>query len=285
MRPAWLRVLQFPLTRIVVLGSAVFFAMTTNNGFMQSFKATPLLSIAITLGMALLAIALYLAWGRWVERRAVDELSTQGMVREWTAGALIGAALITACVLILYAIGMYRIEGLNPWSFLLPAVAMALSSGIFEELFFRGVVFRSVEDMAGSWVAVVVSSLLFGFLHLLNPAGTFVGAVYISIEAGLLLAATYLLTRRLWLSMGVHMAWNYALSAIYSGVVSGGVGDPGLIRATITGPDFLTGGSFGLESSIFTLLLCTSTGIVLMILAIRRGHILPFPGKRRARFA
>jgi membrane protease YdiL (CAAX protease family) len=231
--------------------------------------------------MALAALAVYYAYGRIIERREVTELSTPGMGREWATGALIGAGLITGCVLILLALGLYRIEGLNPVSFLIPALAMAISAGTFEELFFRGVIFKSVEDMAGSWIALIVSSLVFGFVHLLNPAGTIVGAVYISIEAGLLLAAAYLLTRRLWLAMGVHMAWNYTLSAIYSGIVSGGVSDPGLIRGVFEGPQLLTGGSFGLESSVFALVLCTGAGIVMAVLAHRRGHFLPPPWMRR----
>jgi membrane protease YdiL (CAAX protease family) len=205
----------------------------------------------------------------------------RGAGREWATGALIGARLISGCVLILLVLGMYRVEGLNPVSFLLPALAMAISSGTFEELFFRGVLFKSAEDLAGSWIALVLSSLVFGFVHLLNPEGTITGAICISIEAGLLLAAACLLTRRLWIGMGVHMAWNYTLSAVFSGVVSGGVSDPGLLKSTFQGPDLLTGGSFGLESSIFALVLCTGAGIVMAILAHRRGHFLPPPWKQR----
>ena len=279
-KPWWRRVLQFPLTRVAILGSIVFVMMMLNNGFLVQFKATPLLSIAITIGMGLLAMAIYAGWGKFIECRDVSELAMPGMVREWAIGATIGAGLITCCVLMLLVLGMYRIEGLNSWTFLLPAVSMALSSGTFEELFFRGVVFRSVEDLFGSWISVAVSSLLFGFVHLLNPAGTIVGAVYISVEAGLLLAAAYLITRRLWLAIGLHMAWNYTLSAVFSGVVSGGVSDPGLIKSSMQGPDFLTGGSFGLESSVFALFLCTSAGVVLMFIAWRRGHIQPPPWKR-----
>ena len=89
-----------------------------------------------------------------------------------------------------------------------------------------------------------------------------------------------MLTRRLWLSIGFHMAWNYTQSAIFSGIVSGGVSDPGLIRSNIKGPDVLTGGSFGLESSVIAFALCTATGIVLLIMAVRRGKIVP-PGWQR----
>ena len=89
-----------------------------------------------------------------------------------------------------------------------------------------------------------------------------------------------MLTRRLWLSIGFHIAWNYTQSAIFSGIVSGGVSDPGLIRSNIKGPDVLTGGSFGLESSVIAFALCTATGIVLLIMAVKRGKIVP-PGWKR----
>ena len=280
-QPLWLRIVRSPLVRLLVLGPLLFSMMMQNNSFLETFKDRPLIAIGTTVCMALAALIIYYAYGRIIEGREVTELSTPGMGREWATGLLIGATLISGCVLILLGLGMYRIEGLNPASFLIPAVAMAISSGTFEELFFRGVLFKSVEDMAGSWIALIVSSLVFGFVHLLNPEGTIVGAIYISIEAGLLLAAAYLLTRRLWLAMGVHMAWNYTLSAVFSGVVSGGVSDPGLIRAVFDGPDLLTGGSFGLESSILALVVCTGAGIIMAVLAHRRGHFLPPPWTRR----
>jgi membrane protease YdiL (CAAX protease family) len=275
-----LRIARSPIVRIIVLGPIIFYMMMMNNGFMEKYKSTPLLEIGTTVAMALAAIAIYYAYGRIVEGREVTELSTRGMGREWAAGALLGAGLITACVLVLAVLGMYRVDGLNPVAFMVPAIAMSISAGTFEELFFRGVLFKSIEDLAGTWIAVVLSSLVFGFSHLLNPAGTIGGAVYITIEAGLLLAAVYLLTRRLWLAMGVHMAWNYTQSAVYSSIVSGGVFDPGLLKATIEGPEFLTGGGFGIEASVFALVFCTGAGIVMLAIAHRRGNFLPPPWTR-----
>ena len=177
--------------------------------------------------------------------------------------------------------GMFRIEGLNPLSYMIPAAAMAIKSAVFEELAFRGVLFKSVEDMAGSWIAIIVSSLVFGFLHLLNPDATFAGATYIAIEAGLLLAAAYLVTRRLWMAIGFHMLWNYVQSAVFGGIVSGGVALPGLLQSKIEGPTFYTGGNFGMEQSVFALILCTITGVVLLVIAIRRGHMVPAPWNRK----
>jgi membrane protease YdiL (CAAX protease family) len=273
-RPLWLQVLQFPLTRIFVLGGALVQFMAWAQSWLEAYQGSPLTSAVIQIVLGLAAIGLYVAWGRFAERRAVTELTTPGLVGEWGVGALCGAGLYTASAVILMVLGIYKVEGLNPWAFLLPNVAMAIKSGIFEELIFRGVLFRSVEALFGSWVGILVSSLVFGLLHLLNPAATLGGALYIAIEAGLLLAAAYLVTRRLWICMGFHTAWNYFQSAVFSGVVSGAVSDPGLLRARIEGPELLTGGSFGMEHSIIALVLCTTTGVLLLLLAIRRGHLM-----------
>jgi membrane protease YdiL (CAAX protease family) len=269
----WLRLLQHPAFRLLGLGLILFLMMAVTGGFMEKFKGNPLQSIGVVVAMTTAAIAIYVGWARLIERRSASELSLSGAGKELGAGFLVGAGLYTASVLILIALGVYRIEGLNPWTYVIPAVAMALSSGLFEELLFRGVLFRSMSDMFGDWIALVVSAAVFGLVHLHNPAATLTGAIFISVEAGLLLAAAYMLTRRLWLSIGFHMSWNYTQSAIFSGIVSGSVSEPGLIRSNIKGPDILTGGSFGLEASIIAFALCSTTGIVLLIMAVRRGTI------------
>jgi membrane protease YdiL (CAAX protease family) len=172
-------------------------------------------------------------------------------------------------------LGVYRIEGVNPIVFVLPSIAMAVSSSVFEELLHRGVIFRNVEELAGSWIALGVAALIFGLRHLGNPDGTLLGALAITVEAGLLLAALFLLTRRLWLSIGSHLSWNFVQSGIFSGSVSGAFEQPGLFQATIQGPDLLTGGSFGMEASLVALIVCTTTGLLVLRMAVKRGHIRP----------
>ena len=280
-KPPWLRILQFPLSRLIVLGGIIFCMMAWSESRIEAFKDSPLIGVAIAVAMALVAMAVYVAWGELIERREVTELSLPGAGREWAIGGLIGVVLYAGCVLLLMVIGMYRIEGLNPLSYMIPAAAMAVKSSVVEELVFRGVLFRSVEDMAGSWFAIIVSSLVFGLLHLINPDATIAGAVYIAIEAGLLLAAAYLVTRRLWMAIGYHMLRNYVQSAVFSGIVSGGVSLPGLFQAKIEGQSFYTGGTFGMEQSIFALVLCTVTGVVMLVIAMRRGHLVPAPWNRK----
>lgn len=269
------RVFASPPARVLALGVALLVLMALSGDVQTSYADAPVKAAAHVIALAIAGIAIYVAHAHFVERRSVSEFGTQRMGRQLGAGLLMGVGLYAACELTLMAFGIYRIEGLNPWSFLIPAVAMAVSSGVFEELLFRGVLFFSLEKWLGGWVALAVSSLVFGLTHLMNPQGTLEGALFIAVEAGILLGACVMLTRRLWLGMGFHMAWNYTQQAIFSSIVSGNEPQQGLIRSTVKGPDYLTGGSFGVESSVLALVLCTTTGIVMLVMAHRRGLVVP----------
>lgn len=273
-------ILGSPPARVLLLAFILLLMMSLNSDVMTSYAGQPVKAVLHIIALAIAGFAVYLGHAHFIERRVASELGLSGMGREFGIGLLIGAGLYTVCELVLMSLGIYRIEGLNPLSYLIPAIAMALSSSVFEELLLRGVLFLSVETWFGSWAALVVSSLVFGLTHLINPHGTIEGALFIAVEAGILLAAAFMLTRRLWLSIGFHMAWNYTQSAIFSGIVSGNDPAPGLIRSTVKGPDLLTGGSFGVESSLLALVLCTTTGVVMLVMAVRRGKIVPPIWKR-----
>jgi membrane protease YdiL (CAAX protease family) len=274
------RVLASPILRIPLLGFVILVMMGLNGDLMGSYGAEPIKAAQHIIAMAIAGFAVYLGYAHFFEQRTVTELRTQGMGREFGIGLLIGAGLYAFCEAVLMVLGIYRIEGFNPWTYMLPAIAMAISSSVFEEMLFRGVLFLSVERLFGSWAALVVSSLVFGLTHLMNPQATLEGALFIAFEAGTLLAAAFMLTRRLWLSIGFHMAWNYTQQAIFSSIVSGNDAAPGWIRSTVKGPDYLTGGNFGVESSVLALVLCTATGIVMLVMAHRRGLVVPPIWKR-----
>jgi uncharacterized protein len=277
------RVLGSPPARVLLLGFILVMFMSLNEDVMTSYAGEPAKAVLHIVALAIAGFAVYAGHAHFIEKRTVSELDLRGAGRQLGVGLLIGAGLYAACEMVLMALGIYRIVGLNPMSYMIPALAMALSSSVYEELLFRGVLFGAVEQWLGSWAALVVSSVVFGMTHLLNPHGTLEGALFIAVEAGILLAAAYMLTRQLWLSIGFHLAWNYTQSAIFSGVVSGNEAEQGLIRSTVSGPDWLTGGSFGVESSVLALGLCTTTGIVMLVMAVKRGRIVPPIWKRTDR--
>ncbi len=145
-KPLWLRILQFPLVRLALLGPAFFLLIGISNGFRQQFAATPVNALGAAVGMALLGLVVYWTFVRLVEQRPVREQSLPGMGRELGLGMLIGAGLCVLCFAILILIGVYRIDGVNPLQVMLPALAMAISSGVLEELMWRGGLFRIVEE-------------------------------------------------------------------------------------------------------------------------------------------
>jgi uncharacterized protein len=275
--PVWLRILQFPPIRLFLLGYPLFYCLGYSNAFMEQNKGNIVPMIVAAMAMVALAMWVFVGFARFVERRSPSDLALVPGMREFGIGMLVGSGLYTASVLVLLAMGIMRIEGINPVAVMLPAVSMAISSGFLEELLFRGALFRIVEEWLGSWVSVVVSSVVFGAVHLMNPAATLTGAIFISIEAGLLLAAAYMLTRRLWLGIGFHISWNYTQSAVFGGIVSGGVAEPGLFKTVAEGSELLTGGNFGLEASLVPCILATTAGVILVVTAVRRGHVVqPF---------
>lgn len=273
--PLLLRILQFPLVRLLLLGAFCALWIGLNNGFRVLFTDAPWKALAAVAAMSAAGLAVYAGVVRFIERRAVSELALPGMGGQLALGMALGAGLYGLCIALLVLLGCYRVDGLNPWQTLLPPLAMALGSGVMEELMYRGALFRIVEESLGSWISMLVSSLVFGASHLSNPQATLLGAQFISVEAGLLLAAAYLVTRRLWICMGLHAAWNFAQVGVFSGNVSGVVTAPGLLKVTVQGPELLTGGAFGVEASVVAFGVCTTAGVLMLLQAMRRGHLRP----------
>ncbi len=267
------KVLQFPLTRAALLYLALTYLYLSGYFFRAAYTHGPVQAFAATLVAGAMMLMAYAMLTGFTERRAVTELALPPMLRELGLGLLFGAGLYSLCVLILMLLGNYRIAGLNDWHRLLPGLAVAAATGVYEELWFRGTVFRLIEEWLGSWWALVASSLLFGYVHLDNEAATLQGIASISVWAGLLLTGCFLLTRRLWLGIGLHAAWNYTQGSVYSGVVSGNAPADGLVVSQLHGSHWLTGGSFGLEASVIAVLVGSTAGILLLVAAVRRGNI------------
>jgi len=229
--------------------------------------------------VVLVACLSYSAFVRIVEKRPVTELAASGAVAELASGTLLGAMLFTATIGILWSLGYYQVSGMNNWMTAAPVFAGAVISGVVEEILFRGILFRIAEQVLGTWLALLISALLFGLLHLFNPNATWVAAIAIALEAGILLAAAYVLTRRLWLAIGVHFAWNFTQGGIFGVAVSGNQA-AGLLQATLTGPELLSGGEFGAEASIFAVAVCLAAGAYLLWRAHNKSNFVrPFWGR------
>jgi membrane protease YdiL (CAAX protease family) len=214
----------------------------------------------------------YVFYCQTVEGRRVSELSLEKSGRQLLAGFLMGFGFISLVMLFMGLSGGYRITGTRDLDALLPFLVMAIQSGIVEEIFSRGILFRITEEGLGTWWAVLLSAFVFGFLHSWNPNATVFSSISIALTAGVILALLYVLTRKLWVPIGLHIGWNLTLGGIYGAPVSGGV-PGGLLKSAFKGPDWLTGGAFGPEASVITLAVFLVTGAFLArrIILEKRG--------------
>ncbi|HVT58635.1 MAG TPA: type II CAAX endopeptidase family protein [Thermoanaerobaculia bacterium] len=222
----------------------------------------------------------YRLYVKWVERRALDELALQGALREGALGALLGAAFVLFLAAVLWMGGHYSLLGSNPWPWALPLSAAAATAAFIEELAVRGLLFRITEERLGTWAALFLTSLIFGLMHAANAHANWLSMVCIALSAGPVAASAYVLTRRLWLPIGLHFGVNLTEGAVLGLAVSGAQAR-GLLRSQLTGPAYLTGGAFGLEASMIVPALGVGMAAVFLVMAAHRGQIRPPRWRRR----
>jgi membrane protease YdiL (CAAX protease family) len=195
----------------------------------------------------------YIVLVKAIEQRTLSEFAGNTAWRGLAQGTLLGVAMMSVLVGILALSGAYHIQGWQdvPWR---DIIDVGIWAGIVEEILLRGVVLRMLEELFGSWAAIALSGLIFGFLHAGNPNADWWSSTAIAIEAGLLFGVLFCLTRSLWVVIGLHAAWNIAQGPIY-GVTVSGITQHGIIDAQIDGPWWLTGGDFGLEAALTSVVL------------------------------
>jgi len=280
-----MRFLRFPLVRIIIgmvmvyasaVGAAVIFDVAT-AGLKLSKESRV---IPISLCMLVAALCAYVAFVRLLERRPLTELASAQAPAELAMGCAVGAILFLAVIGTLWTMGDFEFIGTNDWHVLVIPLGLSLQAAFLEELAFRGVLFRILEEWLGTWISLVLTAIFFGGLHLLNPNPTAMGAIAIACSAGVILAGAYALTRRLWLPIGLHFGWNFVESGVFDLPVSGHQ-LTGWVRCRLEGPDWLTGGPFGPEASVVVIVLGLAVGAAFFVAAARSGHIVPPPWKRR----
>lgn len=217
----------------------------------------------------------YLFYLRRIEGRDALELRGPGGARELGAGAAFGALMFLAALGMLAAAGVYGFTGTGDPAVLLKSATEMVFVALVEEILFRGVLFRLPERALGTRLALVVSAAIFALAHLPNEGVTLLAVVNTAL-AGLLFAAAYLVTRRLWLPIGMHFAWNFVSDGLFSLPTSGHPAR-GLLQGRLAGPEWLTGGAYGLEASVVTFVVMGAASVVLLRRAARAGHLLPRP--------
>ena len=261
---------------LLLVGSA-FGALILHGvaGFIPELVENVYASAILTLAACAITLGIYAALSRMIEKRRVTELSLRRLAPDWAVGCVIGTVCIAVSILGMWLAGVYHGRVVSPnWERLVRDFLLFLFVAVGEELLCRAILLRMIEERWGTTIALVVSCLAFGFFHYANDGASVWSCIAITVTA--VEAASFLYSRTLWMPIGSHLAWNFVQGNIFGISVSGNKMSAALLQADLTGPEILTGGSFGMEASIITVVLTTAIAAGLIYLAIRKGNYIPF---------
>lgn len=173
-------------------------------------------------------------------------------------GILWGIAMISAALLLIYAFGGFSfgepaLHGVEAWRYGIVWGVVFLSVGFFEEFLFRGYAQFTLSSGVGFWPAAFAISALFGFVHLRNSGEDKIGAFSVFV-VGMFLCLVLRRTGNLWLAVGLHAAFDWGETYLYSVPDSGLVAPGHLLNSSFHGPTWLTGGTVGPEGSVMVFL-------------------------------
>lgn len=257
--------------RILLTTTMIFLLLIISSIFFSG-------QLAFTTAMAV--IVLFVMWisARVWDKRPFTDFGLyidKYWVRDFAAGNGVAIMAMSAVLGILTVTGTANISGAQveitrEWVFSHASVLwLMITVSVWEEIYFRSYLIKNIEEgcsypllkRGGPVVAaVLISSLLFGFVHANNPNSQWISVINISV-AGIVLAYPYIKTGSIAFSIGMHLSWNYFQGAVYGFPVSGLEMNETFFDIEVTGPELFTGGAFGPEGGFIGLI-----GIVLMAL-------------------
>ena len=276
LRSGW-RATIFLLAFLIVTPLFAFFARAALVG--SDTIVSPVSSKLLIIDAVLALIpTILIGWlcGKYLEKlpfRALGAAFTKMWLVHWIWGLVIGAITLGLAVGIGFAFGGLRfaLSGADSTEVLRSlAISFVVFGGAaaFEEALFRGYIMQTFARSGLAWVAILLTSVFFGAVHLGNPNVNLISTAN-TILAGVWFSVAYLKTRDLWFVWGMHLTWNWIQGSIFGIEVSGltGIAATPLLSEIDSGPSWLTGQTYGVEGGV----VCT-IALVLSILAI---HFMP----------
>ena len=239
------------------------------------FNNQDLLSLLITLFSFAFILLLVFFRVKVIEKRSLSSIgfNKNNWLKKYSLGFLIGLVMMSIIVLILLSFGYITVEknpiqlvGISAISSILVILFGWIIQGATEEIVTRGWLLNVLSTKYNIGVGLLISSTLFGLMHLTNPNVNYIAVINI-ILVGLFYGLYVIKTNDLWAVCGMHSAWNFAQGNIFGFEVSGlDVSVGSLIDLNLVGNNVITGGAFGPEAGIIsTFILLVSIGILLFI--------------------
>ena len=269
------RTLQFALfgTSILWVFAADALAASAARGLWVRFnlpaEATLLKSILFLFLLVLGFAILQAISGQPRPLREIIGLPKRPTAREeWTLGAALGWGTMVLAVLPMAIFGSLHVHFFTDSRSILLVITNLLAllvAALAEEVAFRGFAFRRLIKATGPITATILMAILFGLVHIANPNATGIGLL-IAMLAGVVLSIAWLRTHGLWLSWGLHFAWNASMGILFGLPVSGINEFSTVVQTDAYGRRWLTGGDYGPEAAFFTIFASLACIVVLVFL-------------------
>ena len=248
---------------LLIIGSTIL----SLGVYTASESDSYVINIPIFLITAVVLLLLYSLLIRYIEDNDACKIAPRRDISSIGNGLFIGFSYFIIVTVTMSLCGYYHIKSIQfDWEKQLFSFTLFFLVAVSEEIFFRGILFRMINRRWNIWAALVISALIFGGLHILNNNATLWSSIAIAIEAGSLLGAAYAYSKNIWLPIGIHWIWNYTQGNILGFPVSGEDNVTSIITPEISGPQWLTGGSFGAEASVISAVI----GLLISLWFIRK---------------
>lgn len=254
---------------LLIIGSTIL----SLGVYTASESDSYLINIPIFLITAVVLLLLYNLLIRYLEDNDACKIAPRKNISSIGNGLFIGFSYFIIVTVTMSLCGYYHIKSIQfDWEKQLFSFTLFFLVAVSEEIFFRGILFRMINRRWNIWAALVISALFFGGLHILNDNATLWSSIAITIEAGSLLGAAYAYSKNIWLPIGIHWIWNYTQGNILGFPVSGEDNVTSIITPEISGPQWLTGGSFGAEASVISAVIGLLISLWFIRKTIQQGH-------------
>jgi len=254
------KILHFPITRIII-GLLVVVPITI---VFKNYITKPLLGFIFSedtvikeviqhLVSIITMVLLYYYTYKIIEKRSITELNFRKNYA--LLGLFLGIFSISIMIAVFYILGYYRITGINN-NFSMPRyIAHIFVAAMWEEIMFRVIAYRILEEWLGTIWGLILSVIVFGGMHYLNDDPNLL-SVLSATSGGLLMGILYTYRKNIWLIVFYHFGWNMT-QLLWGCNLSGNNDIEQFLTIQLNGPTILTGGILGIENSIFVFIICT----------------------------
>lgn len=271
------RVIAFPISKIILgIGICLLILIGFQNYvskplFYFLIDSKPLADTIINYTSVAVLLLTYYYLFSFYEKRHIYELSNKNIIQVLFGGFMLGFSILSFVILILYFLGYYKVIQFSGFSYFLAPFSFLVIAALIEEILFRAILYRILENWIGTYIALIILSILFELPHIFNDNVTAL-SVILGLLFGFAHGIMYTYTKRIWLPFAFHLGWNFA-QPFYGSNLSGLEDVGSILIAEFNGPELITGSIYGIEDSILSIFLLLIICIIFLRLSIKKNKI------------